>query len=125
MSNEPDYVGAGFHRLDEKALVARPPKIDWGRGFKEMPDAEKVDYLEKLAVTMNHAAKLIQDERDELGALAEAKESQLIQMQKNMEANNQMLQQQVMQFNNQRQHYAAHVSELTAKIKELENGDHD
>ena len=43
------------------------PEIDFGKDFEDsFDDARKIRYLKKLASAMNHAADLIQKERDKL-----------------------------------------------------------
>lgn len=119
-NGQDDFVAQGFHKLDSKLITALPPKIKWGEGYRASTDAEKVTYLEKLAATMNHAAFLIQNERNALGELCEKKEQQLVKMKEAMDANNNMIQQQVTRMNEQRNAAAAHVSKLNKKIRELE-----
>ena len=122
--DEPDLMVEGFHRLDGRTMVAHPPKIQWGVIYKEKSDADKIKYLEKLAATMNHAAFLVQEERNSLGALCEKKEGQLQQMMTDITANNNMLQSEVTKMNEQRQGFNQEVARLNAKIRELEGGDH-
>lgn len=114
-----DYISAGFHRLDSKLIERRSPKIQWGALYLLMEPAEKIDHLQKLAATMNHAAYLIQEERNELGRLLELKEQQLIKMAEAVRANNAMLQQQVTQMNEDRQGFNATVAKLNGEIKAL------
>ncbi len=71
---------------------------------------------------MNHAASVIQDERDALGKLLDIKEEQLRKQHEMLNANNLMLQQQITKINEERQDYNAHVASLNARIRELENG---
>ena len=71
---------------------------------------------------MNHAAYLIQRERNQLNDLIHKKEKMLIQMQEAVNKNNDMLQSEVTKMNAQRQGYNKHVAELNQKIRELENG---
>ena len=120
--NDDDFVAAGFERLDPKLIEKRPPKISWGMLYQEKSEEEKVKYLEKLASSMNHAARLIQDERDQLMELCALKEGQLTQMAEAVQINNEMLQQEVIRMNEQRQFYNAEVMRLNAEIKELKNG---
>jgi len=116
-----DFVGAGFHRLDENLISIRPPKINWGNLYREkFDDTRKIEYLEKLASTMNHAAALIQDERNQLNGLMEKKEAQLESMAKAIEANNEMLQSEVTRMNAERQGYNREIKRLNNKIRELE-----
>ena len=118
--SEQEYMHKGFERLDDNLISRRPPKIRWGKQFLEMTDARKIEYLQKLASTMNHAAALIQEERNHLGALCEKKEEQLIKLDESVRRNNEMLQFEVTRMNEQRQGYNQHVAKLNARIRELE-----
>ena len=42
------------------------PQIDFGKDFEEFDDKRKIRYLKKLSSAMNHAADIIQKERDTL-----------------------------------------------------------
>lgn len=42
------------------------PQITFGEDFEERTDQEKITYLKALASSMNHAADLMQKERNEL-----------------------------------------------------------
>lgn len=119
-----DLVAAGFHRLD-KEFSKRPPKIKWGAIYTKAQKQDKIPYLEKLAASMNHAAYLIQGERDQLGALCEKKEAQIQSLKKGLDQNNEMIQGQITKMNEERQLYNAAIAELRAKVRELENGDND
>ena len=100
-----DLIAQGFHKLDDKLIVARPPKISWGMIYQGSSNEEKIEYLEKLASTMNHAASLIQDERNQLNKLCELKEQQIEKLKEAMDANNLMLQSEVTKINEERQKF--------------------
>ena len=102
---EADFIAKGFRKLDSKFLTRRPPKIKWGKMYLALSDAEKIEYLQKLASTMNHAASLVQDERNELLKLCELKEGQIEQMKKAMVANDSMLHSEVEKINAERQSF--------------------
>ena len=104
-SMEADFIAKGFRKLDSKFLTRRPPKIKWGKMYLALSDAEKIEYLQKLASTMNHAASLVQDERNELSKLCELKEGQIQQMKKAMVANDSMLHSEVEKINAERQSF--------------------
>ena len=124
-NGQEDFIAQGFHQLDDRLIHKHAPKIVWGLGYQDKPDEAKVRYLEKLAATMNHAARLISDERDELVKLMVLKEQQLKIMTGQIRANNEMLQSEVMRMNKQKQQYHQNISALNARIKELEHGNHD
>ena len=121
-----DYVANGFYKIDPKAIRNNPPRIRWTAKWHERTDASKLLYLEKLARSMNHAAKLLEGERDELAKLCELKEGQLQSLKAAMEQNMMMLQSEVTRMNEQRQEYHENIRQLTARIRQLEaNGNHD
>lgn len=40
------------------------PMISWGEDYKKWDDAHKIEYLEKLSSSLNHALDLMQQERN-------------------------------------------------------------
>ena len=94
--------------------------------YKEKSDKEKIEYLEKLASSMNHAIALIQEERNKLGELCELKEQQLVKIAEAVRTNNEMLQQEVTRMNAERQGYNREVARLNTQIREMRSdGDND
>jgi len=67
---EPDLVvdqpPEGFKALNPalNGKQIRTPQIAWGHEYKAWPDRRKIIYLEKLASSMNHAADVLQQERN-------------------------------------------------------------
>ena len=121
-----DLLAQGFHKLDDKLLVVKAPKITWGRIYQSSSNEEKIDYLEKLASTMNHAASLIQDERNQLNKLCELKEQQIEKLKEAMDANNNMLQSEVAKINEERQKFNESKAglkgqALKARLKSLQS----
>ena len=119
MNHIDDFMIDGFHKLDEKIVDERPPKIRWSDRFRERSIEDQAAYLEKLAHTMNHAAYLIQNERDQLNELCEKKELQLESLNEAIKQNNLMLQQEVARMNAQRQEYHLNIKRLNAEIRSL------
>ncbi len=116
-----DFVSKGWHRLDPALTKNKAPKIQWGDRYKMWPDVKKIKYLEELSSSMNHAAFLIQEERNELNVLCEKKEQMINAMSQNLDGNNGMIQQQIMLLNEERQNWNKAASEMKAKIRELES----
>lgn len=114
-----DFAIEGFHKLDEGIIEARPGKIRWSDKFMERSAEDRCVYLEKLANTMNHAAYLIQNERDQLNELCDLKERQLEALNNGMRQNSNMLQQEVERMNRQRQEYHDNIKRLNAQIRSL------
>jgi len=117
-------IAAGFHKLDPELMVDRPPKIKWGLVYQASSDEQKITYLEKLAAAMNHAAHLIQSERDKLSVLCVKKEEQIKSLKKALDQNNDMIQSEITRMNSERQDYNKAAAEANAKIRELEVGNH-
>lgn len=122
VNGEADFLGKGFHRLDDHLIPKRPPKIKWGPIYLSKTDAEKVAYLEKLAAAMNHAAHLIQGERDQLGGLCEKKEEQIASMKTALDQNNAMIQSQITKMNAEKQELLNAIITKNNRIRELEGG---
>ncbi len=121
-ANGEDFIAEGFHQLDDRLITKRPPKIVWPKEFRDQELQVQLTYMEKLANTMNHAAALIQDERNALNELLTKKEVQLVSMSKQLLANNELVQIEVTRMNKQKQGFHAEVSRLNIRIRELENG---
>ena len=114
-----DLIGAGFKKLDSKYLDRRAPTINWGIIYKNKSDTNKIIYLEKLASAMNHAASLVQEERNALGKLCAIKEEQIQQLTKAMHANSNMLQSEVTKMNAMKQDFNKEFARLNKIVKEL------
>ena len=100
-----DLVAAGFLELGKNSVSAKPPKIRWGLLYKGFKDSEKIEYLEKLASSMNYAAFIIQKERDDLLDLCIKQEKKIIAMDMAMEANQDMVQAEITKVNAERQKF--------------------
>jgi len=110
-----DFVGAGFARLDDTALEQHPPKIQWGQLYRDMDADGKIQYLERVASAMNHAAAKIQGERDAIMKLCEQKEKQLRVMNVQIQQNNAMLQSEVTRMNSDKQQMLQEIARLRAE----------
>jgi hypothetical protein len=122
---EENYVVAGFHKLDGEDWKRDPPMITWGVLYKDHPDEKKVAYLEKLASAMNHAAFLMQIERNELLDICKKQELQIETMKEGLDANNSMIQEQITNMNAERQNFNKAAAAMKKRIRELENGSVD
>jgi len=108
-----DFIAKGFKKLDKDKISLRPPKIKWGKQYGKFTSEKKIEYLEKLAATMNHAAWLIQNERNELLKKIDKKEEQLEKMKESMDMNIQMLHGEMEKINLERQKF----NDASTKIK--------
>lgn len=117
------HLAEGFRRIDPKYISSKPPQIKWGNTFKKWPLRKRYNYLMKFGEAMNHAAALVQAERDNLGKLCEQKEAQITKLNEMMRQNNEMLQQEVTRFNEKRQGYNKEIARLNGRVRELKDGD--
>jgi predicted nucleic acid-binding Zn-ribbon protein len=102
-------------------------KITLSPEFYARPLKDQVNYLIKLASSLNHAAQQIQEERDELSKLLFQKDGQLVKYQKQLGQDRGMIQQQLVRENQKRQELLEENQRLRAEIKRLEalNADND
>ena len=136
-SMEADLKKKGFRKLDPKLIDHNPPNIKWGDIFEGVKreknkstdekdyfwdDKDRIEYLKKLARTMNHAASLIQDERNDLLKLLGLKEKQLEKMDKTLEANTEMVHSELEKINEERRMFNAQSKPLKGgELKEYLN----
>ena len=118
-NNQEDLIAAGFQRLDPELLVRRPPKIQWGVLYKAFNDREKITYLQDLANSMNHAARLIQEERNDLLSKCDKKDGQLESMKSAMQQNMNMLQAEITRMNEDRRQTNKAIADLNKRVREL------
>ncbi len=121
-NKQEDWIAVGFHKLDDNIIEKRPPKIKWGVIYRNMDDNEKIRYLENLASVMNHAAFIIQNERNQLGELCEKKEEQIKALNKRANDASLMLQHEITRMNEKTQGYHSDIAKLNQKIRDLESG---
>ncbi len=119
IAEEIEDVAEGMKRIE---VVELPPKIKWGDDFLAWSDEKKIAYLTKFGEAMNHAADVIQKERDALGEMVEEKEKRILQLEAMIEANNRMIQAEITNMNEYRQEVNAQSAKLNARIRELERG---
>lgn len=115
-----DFIGEGFYELDAKAIHKAPPRIKWSPEFKASPEKRQLEYLERFGNTMNHAAAILQAERNELLETCSRQEAQIKVLQANADQAQKTLTQQITEGNTQRQQYHGNVQRLNARIRALE-----
>lgn len=113
--NESDFVGDNFERYSKNA-----PRIDIGGEFDKRSDKDKIEYLIKLASSLNHAAQLIQKERNELNDLLFSKEAQLTAAYEKITAGQMMIHKQLVRVNEEKQKLLDENQALYNEIMQLE-----
>lgn len=111
-----DFVGSGFHRLDSNIVSKRPPRIKWGRLYKNFGDDKKISYLEKLASTMNHAAYLMQEERNGLLKKFDMQGEQIKHLKGIADKATETLQSEVLKMNQQKQDFNSEYAKLKRRL---------
>lgn len=119
---QPDVVAEGFHKLEEGLVKEKPPTIRWGKRYLSWGQQRKIDYLEKFAASMNHAAFLIQGERDQLLEICKKQEKHIESLAKGLDENNAMIQGQITSMNAERQSFNKSAAAMKATIRELRHG---
>lgn len=110
----------GLAKLDDSIISKRPPKIKWGVDFESWGEDRQIEYLKKLAATMNNAADLIQTERNGLLSKCATQEAQIIGLQRQNQEMQKNMHDVIIQTNEERQMFNQKVAELNASIKDLE-----
>ncbi len=101
------------------------PEILWGADFEELSDQFKVIYLKKFSSSMNYAAELIQNERNELLLLLDIMKQQVEGLQTASDTQKQSLVKIATDSNTAMQEAGKEIMGLKAtlrKISEVSNG---
>lgn len=98
----------------------RAPGIAIGDGFKDQPLKEQARYMHRLASSMNHAAKLLQDERNELLDEVKLAREQVSNAEKNLDIQKTVNINVLNQMNMKTQEDAIRTGHLQGRIKILE-----
>ncbi len=116
---EPDGLGdlKEIKRLPQMKSPA--PQIRWGEEYKSWPVERRLSYAERLASSMNHAADLLQTERNKLLEVVKRQEEQLKQATEKYVEQGQVMHRELGAQDAEKQQLYAQIVELTAKVKEL------
>lgn len=125
MSSEPDLYPpeeqTEFEVLKRHGRKGRGAhRIRWGDEYKNWPVVQQRDYAEKLAATMNHAADVLQQERDRLHELATHQEDLLQQWQQKYSEAQYLIQKLTTDHNAREQGLKRELVEATTRLSQLE-----
>ena len=114
---EPDGLGdfKEIKRLPSMQKVA--PKIRWGKDYLSGDIPKQHAFLEKFAYSMNHAADMLQTERNELLALKDKHEAQIRDLQSALCNQGTVMNHQLTRSNTQNQELGASIVKLTQGLK--------
>jgi septal ring factor EnvC (AmiA/AmiB activator) len=111
----PDFVDETKYERHSEAAVP----IKFGKKWLARSNKDKIEYLIKLASSLNHAAVKIQEERNELSGILFEKERQLTACIKGRDQDREMIQKQLLKENATKQMQAKQLQVLTMEKKEL------
>jgi len=113
----------GFKKLEPvngfKRIV---PDIAWGHVFEGWKQARQIRYLKEFCRSMNHAADLLQKERNALNVVVADKEKMIRSMYKKYEEQTTLLNQELTSWNKNKQELLEEIMILKKKVKDLEDG---
>lgn len=108
---------------DLKAIKRHPnmqspaPKIRWGKKYDAMPIGRRLDRAEKVANAMNHAADVLQTERNKLIEVCKAQEAQLVAAKAEQTIAQELLQTEMDRHNAEKQELYQQVAVLQKDTK--------
>lgn len=101
--------------------VRLPPQIAWGEEYKSWPIEKRLDYAEKLASSMNHAADLLQEERNRLLEIATQQEIKLKAYAKSHLEQGNLVQRELAAADVEKQQLYQEIVQLKAQVKNLQS----
>ena len=131
----PDLKPDGLGEVDIQLLPElnkKAPKITWGDAYLAWPVEKRLEFAEKLASTMNHAADMLQKERNALIDIAKKQELLIADHVRKYDAQSEMIQLQMVRANEEKQELYVQLDDtmkekkaLMLRIRELERGRND
>ena len=117
-------------------MKRKAPKIRWGLEYMSWPVEKRLTYSENLTASMNHAADVLQGERNALIGVCKRQEQQLEQSQAQyvaqgetmhrelaaQDAEKQQLYQEIVKLKQEAKRRAKKIKELESEIFELKQG---
>lgn len=129
----PPHPFGGLKRIERLASMHQhAPKIKWGSDYQSWPIEKRLNHAERLAAAMNHAADVLQSERNELLKLVAHQEAQLKQSAVKYLEQGDLIHRQLQKASDKRHEMSACITQLRTenralknRVKELEDGHHD
>ena len=114
---EPDTLGDLKEIKRIPPMQVRPPKIKWGDEYLSWPIEKRLEHAEKLAAAMNHAADVLQQERNTLLDVCRQQESQLDLIKKVQTRDGATLHHELEIHNQEKQNLYQEIVKLKSKLK--------
>ncbi len=124
MGEETNYPDSPPDTLGDLKDIKRLPgmnnrsKIKWGDEYRSWPIEKRLDYAERLAASMNNAASVLQDERNNLLEVARSQEKQLEQAKVTAHQSTQIMHQQIAQTAAEKQQLYNQIVQLQSELKQ-------
>lgn len=93
-------------------LTEKAPQIQFGEDFEDWDSDKKIRYLKRLASTMNHAADMMQNERNELLAKVKVLKAQLASSEQNLTITKDIMRNALTSNNTSKDEFATRIHEL-------------
>ena len=115
---DPDGLGdlKEIKRISGMKKVA--PKISWGKQYRSWPIEKRLDFAERLASAMNHAADVLQTERHGLIEVCAKQEEQIKEKTRQHDDLHRSMVKQLTEFNTERQKLNQIIVELDMSARE-------
>lgn len=91
--------------------------IKFGEEFEKWDDKHKIEYLKKLASSMNEAADLMQRERNQLAIKLQTAKDQLKNMESNLDIQKSIVFKSITDTNQAKEDYISQIQLLQARVK--------
>jgi len=116
----PDTLGDGAMKKIEHlpGMQSRAPEIRWGGDFESWDDTRKLKFAMRLASSMNHAADVMQQERNKLLVLCKQQAAQIERHQDAYRAQGQLMNTELGQANVEKQELYKQIVQLQGALKE-------
>jgi putative cell wall-binding protein len=98
-------------------FIGRVPMIRFGTEFEAWEDKRKIEYLKKLASSMNEAARVMQDERNELALTVSSLQQQLLNLEKNLTQVKNIMIKNITDSNESKEQNLGQIMQLQSRVK--------
>jgi seryl-tRNA synthetase len=116
---EPDGLGDLKSIRRTPQMKANAPQIAWGDEYKSWPIEKRLSYAERLASSMNHAAAVLQDERDRLSDVCHAQQVKVEQAAEQYLKQGDQMHEELARADAEKQILYAEIDEAKKTIKRL------
>lgn len=115
-----DYSIGGMKKITPvPGMRTRPPKIRWGEEYLSWPIERRLNYAERLASAMNHAADVLQTQANQDKEIIAHQEKQLVHMTKQYAGQGDLMHRELAGQDAEKQALYTEIVKLKSEIKGL------